>query len=121
MTTTQIAMITCLTFSFGNAFAQSVEKDPAAIVELGQATGWNVKGGAATFAPDIAIEVTPIENWLELELGTTPFFTRNKTEWDTDLLFKSLGPSLRRLSSCSGSARSGLTQGRTGRLLIPLL
>ena len=88
MTTTQIAMITCLTFSFGNAFAQSVEKDPAAIVELGAATGWNVKGGAATLAPDIAVEVTPIENWLELELGTTPFFAQNKTEWDTDLLFK---------------------------------
>lgn len=81
-------MITCLAFSVGNAFAQSVEKDPAAIVELGAATGWNVKGGAATFGPDIAVEVTPIENWLELELGTTPFFTRNQTEWDTDLLFK---------------------------------
>jgi hypothetical protein len=32
--------------------------------------------------------VTPIENWLELEVGTTPFFGRSKTEWDTDLLFK---------------------------------
>jgi hypothetical protein len=88
MNTTRFAMITCLAFSFGKAFSQSVEKDPAAIVELGVATDWNVKGGAATFAPDIAVEVTPIENWLELELGTTPFFTRNKTEWDTDLLFK---------------------------------
>lgn len=81
-------LIACLAFSFGNAFAQSVEKDPVAIVELGGATSWNVKGGAATFAPDFAVEVTPIENWLELEAGTTPFFTRNTTEWDTDLLFK---------------------------------
>lgn len=88
MTTTKIALIACLGFSFGNAFAQSVEEEPAAIVELGAATSWNVKGGAATFAPDFAVEVTPIENWLELELGTTPFFTRNATEWDTDLLFK---------------------------------
>jgi hypothetical protein len=88
MNTTQIATITCLAFSFGVAVAQSVEKDPAAIVELGAATGWDIKGGAATFAPDFAIEVTPIENWLELELGTAPFFARNKTEWDTDLLFK---------------------------------
>ena len=83
----KIALIACF-FCFGSAFAQSTEKDPVAIVELGGATSWNVKGGAATFAPDFAVEVTPIENWLELEVGTTPFFTRNTTEWDTDLLFK---------------------------------
>lgn len=88
MTRTKIALIAWLAFSFGNSFPQSVEKDPAAIVELGAATSWNAKGGAATFAPDFAVEVTPIENWLELEAGTTPFFTRNTTEWDTDLLFK---------------------------------
>jgi hypothetical protein len=52
------------------------------------ATSWDLKGGAAAFGPDFAIEVTPIENWLELEAGTTPLFTRNSTEWDTDLLFK---------------------------------
>jgi hypothetical protein len=83
-----MGLMTWLAFSFGNAFAQSSEKDPVAIVELGGATSWNVKGGAATFAPDFAVEVTPIENWLELEVGTTPFFTRKTTEWDTDLLFK---------------------------------
>ena len=47
MTRTEIALIACLACSFGNIFAQSVEKDPAAIVELGGATSWNVKGGAA--------------------------------------------------------------------------
>lgn len=73
----------------GSAFAQSAEKDPVAIVEIGGATGWNVKGGAASFGPDFAVEVTPIENWLELEAGTTPLFTGGRlTEWDTDLLFK---------------------------------
>ena len=64
------------------------DKDPIAIVELGAATSWNLSGGAATFAPNLAAEVTPIENWLELEAGVSPFFTRNSTEWDTDLLFK---------------------------------
>jgi|SRR5271168_2618067 len=88
MTLKKIALLACLVFSLEKAMAQSVEKDPIAIVELGAATSWNVKGGAATFAPDFAVEVTPIENWLELEAGTTPFFTRNTTEWDTDLLFK---------------------------------
>ena len=64
------------------------DKDPKAILEVGAATSWNFSGGAATFAPDFAAEVTPIENWLELEAGVSPFFTRNSTEWDVDLLFK---------------------------------
>ena len=68
---------------------KSVEdKGPIAIVELGAATNWNFSGGAATFAPNLAAEVTPIENWLELEAGVSPFYTRKSTEWDTDLLFK---------------------------------
>jgi hypothetical protein len=62
--------------------------DPSVIVELGAATSWNTTGGAASFAPNLAAETTPIENWLELEAGVTPFFTRNSTEWDADLLFK---------------------------------
>jgi hypothetical protein len=64
------------------------DKDPVAILELGEATSWNLSGGAATFAPNLAAEVTPIENWLELEAGVSPFYTRHSTEWDTDLLFK---------------------------------
>jgi hypothetical protein len=70
------------------AFAQSVDKDPAAIVELGGAASWNLKDAGSSFGPDLAIEVTPIENWLELEAGATPLFRRHSTEWDTDLLFK---------------------------------
>lgn len=81
-------VIGCFLLSAGIAVGQPAEKEPAAIVEVGAAMSWNVKGGAATFGPDFAAEVTPIENWLELEAGTTPFFTRNSTEWDTDLLFK---------------------------------
>ena len=72
----------------GIAVSQTTEKDSLAIVELGAATSWNVMGGAATFAPDFAVEATPIEHWLELEAGTTPYFTRSSSEWDTDLLFK---------------------------------
>jgi hypothetical protein len=73
----------------GSAFAQMADRDPVAIVEVGGATGWNIEGGAASLGPDFAVEVTPIENWLELEAGTTPLFTYSRlTEWDTDLLFK---------------------------------
>ena len=75
-------------FASGVLVAQDVDKEAVAIIELGGASNWNLKGGATTFAPDFAVEFTPIENWLELEAGTMPFITRNSTEWDTDLLFK---------------------------------
>jgi hypothetical protein len=70
------------------AGAHSEEKDPAAVIELGGATAWNIKDGGASGGPSVAIEVTPIENWLELEGGVTPLFSSKSTEWDTDLLFK---------------------------------
>jgi hypothetical protein len=68
--------------------ATDEDKAPVAILELGASTSWNFSGGAATFAPNLAAEITPIENWLELEAGVSPFYTHNSTEWDTDLLFK---------------------------------
>jgi hypothetical protein len=80
-------LIATLFLCAGNAFAQSVDKEPAAIVELGGAGDWNVKGGSS-FGPTAAVEVTPIENWLELEAGVTPLFARHSKEWDVDLLFK---------------------------------
>ncbi len=68
----------------GNAAAQ----EPVAIVEVGGAASWSLKDGGSSFGADLAVEVTPIENWLELEMGATPLFRRHSTEWDTDLLFK---------------------------------
>ncbi len=38
--------------------------------------------------PQSAVEITPIENWLELEAGVTALFRSHSTEIDTDLLFK---------------------------------
>ena len=73
------------------AFPQSVdpvEKEPVAIVELGGAAGWSLKDAGSSFGPTVAVEVTPIENWLELEAGVTPLFARHSTEWDVDLLYK---------------------------------
>lgn len=62
--------------------------DTIAILEVGASSNWNFSGGAATFAPNLAAECTPIENWLELEAGVSPFYTRHATEWDTDFLIK---------------------------------
>jgi hypothetical protein len=81
----------------GTALAQSANLDTdkgpekeneIAVLELGPAVGHALKGGGSSFGPDLAVEVTPIENWLELEAGVTPLFGRHSREWDTDLLFK---------------------------------
>ena len=88
MNATKPVMMAALFLCTGNAFAQSVEKEPAAIVELGGAANWNVKDGGSGFGPTVAVEVTPIEKWLELEAGVTPLFNRHSTEWGIDLLFK---------------------------------
>jgi hypothetical protein len=81
-------LLASLFLASGNTFAQSVDEEPAAVVELGGAASWNLKDAGSSFGPDFAVEVTPIENWLELEAGTTPLFSRHSVEWDTDLLFK---------------------------------
>ena len=70
------------------AFSQPVEKEPVAVVEVGVAPGWNLKDGGSSIGPTVAVEITPIENWLELEAGVTPTFAHHSTEWDTDLLFR---------------------------------
>jgi hypothetical protein len=85
---TKSLLMVSLCICAGNAFAQSANKDPAAIVELGAAPSQSLTGGRASFGPDVAVEVTPIENWLEIEAGVTPLFGRDATEWDIDLLFK---------------------------------
>ena len=74
----------------GNLFAQPLDKnpEPAAILELGGAASRSVKDGGSSLGADLAVEVTPVERWLELEAGVTPLFAHHSTEWDTDLLFK---------------------------------
>ena len=75
-----LACLCCITL------AQAQE--PLAILELGGAAGLSLNDRKSSFAPTAAVEVTPIEKWLELEMGVTPAYTRSTSEWDTDLLFK---------------------------------
>jgi hypothetical protein len=90
MNATKVLLLASLSLYARNGYVQSVDKqpEPAATVEIGRAGGWNLKGGELSFGPDLAVEITPIENWLELEAGTSALFRRHSAEWDTDLLFK---------------------------------
>jgi hypothetical protein len=81
MNTTRSVLIACLYLSFGNAFAQSgdSDKEPAAVVEVGGSVSQGLTGDGASFGPTVAVEVTPIENRLELEAGVTSLFRRHTT------------------------------------------
>jgi len=85
------ALVTLLLLFLGRASAQSVkssDEEPVAVVEVGAAPTQSLKGGGFTLGPTVAVEITPIENRLELEGGVTALFGNHSTEWDTDLLFK---------------------------------
>ena len=91
------------------------DKDPIAIVELGAATSWNVTGGAATFAPNLAAEVIPIDNWLEIEAGVSPSTLTSPPSGTPICSSKSRGPCLGKQSSCLASVPNGPTSARTGK------
>jgi hypothetical protein len=83
-----LACITALVLFSGLSLAQSAEQEPAAVIELGGAADRSLTEAQSSFGPTAAVEVTPIENWLELEAGVTPLFRRHSTEWTVDLLLK---------------------------------
>jgi hypothetical protein len=90
MSVTKCALFGALLSCCTSVFAQSLSKEPkeVAVVELGGAVERSLTEGTSSFGPTAAVEVTPIENWLELEAGVTPLFRRHSTEWSVDLLFK---------------------------------
>ena len=83
-----VATACVLAAAVAPAAAQTAEKDPVAVLELGAEPAQSLNGGGFSLSPTVAAEVTPIENWLELEGGVAPTFHAHYTECKTDLLFK---------------------------------
>ena len=75
----------CLSFASGQS---QDDREAIAIAEIGAAPSWNLPGFSASLSPTVAVEFTPIEHWLEIEIGTTPTFSGGSTTWVTDFLFK---------------------------------
>jgi hypothetical protein len=63
------------------------DDDHAVVFEIGAAGDWSSEEGANT-GGTFAFEVTPVEHWLELEVGITAIRHRDGTEWPLDVLFK---------------------------------
>lgn len=77
---------TLLSFA-GVSFGQAEDKESSTIIEIGGGE-LSLKDGGSSFGTDFGVEVTPIEDWLELEAGVSPMFSHGLTEWETDFLFK---------------------------------
>jgi hypothetical protein len=64
------------------------EDDHAVVFELGWAGGWSHDEGWRAKGATFAFEVTPIENWLEVEVGAAAIRSDGVTEVPIDVLFK---------------------------------
>jgi hypothetical protein len=74
-------------FTHGAA-ARDADADHAVVLEISPAGEWPLNGGHPNFGGMFAAEVTPIENWLELEFGLSTLGTIGRTEVSYDVLFK---------------------------------
>jgi hypothetical protein len=64
------------------------EEDHTLVLEAGLAGERSIRGGVSNFGTTLALEATPIEEWLELEFGVTALATSGHTELSSDLVFK---------------------------------
>lgn len=84
-----LSLAAALALGPGHAFGQQQEeKDHVVVLEFGAAGEWGLGDGKTSFGPSVAVEVTPIEHWLEIEAGVAPLMSKGSTEWDFDLVFK---------------------------------
>ncbi len=70
------------------SYTRAEDKEPDLTIEMGASGAAPLRGGAASYGPDAALEYTVIEHWLEIELGTSPQFSKNHAEVGTDFLLK---------------------------------
>ncbi|SPE30580.1 conserved exported hypothetical protein [Burkholderiales bacterium] len=84
-----IALAICLMMWSAMATAQeAAEDDHSAVLEAGAAGEHSVSGGSSRFGAAVGVEVTPIENWLEVEFGVAALRGSGATEISSDLVFK---------------------------------
>jgi hypothetical protein len=64
------------------------DDDHAVVFEMGWAGDWSRQEGVNAKGATFAFEITPIENWLELEFGVSALRANGVTEIPVDVLFK---------------------------------
>jgi len=80
--------LSCVLGAVAACAQDSEATEHAMVLEVGGAAEWPVRGGASNVGGTLGGEITPIEHWLELELGVTALAAAGHTELSGDLLFK---------------------------------
>ena len=110
-----------LTFGSGHAFSQQQEnKDHVAVSNSALRANWDSEMEKTASVPSVAVEVTPIEHWLEIEAGVTPSMSKGSTEWDFDVVFKKPFQLSKNVECMFGYERT-IPVSRIGRKLGPSL
>jgi hypothetical protein len=113
----KFTLMVFLFFCCGNAFAQSADadKEPALVIELGGAASRSLTDAESSFGPTVAVEVTPIENWLELEAALRRFSAVTRQNGAPTFCSRSPGPCPRKSSLWQALVRNGFIRTGSGR------
>jgi hypothetical protein len=68
--------------------AERSEEERGVIVEVGATAERELSDGSTHFGPAVGLEIEPIEDYLEIELGASRLRNNGATVWDLDLVFK---------------------------------
>jgi hypothetical protein len=72
----------------GHALGAEPTAAEGPILEVGPATEKDVKSRTSRYGATVAVEVTPIEHWLEIEYGLTALSGAGRRSLEADILFK---------------------------------
>ena len=99
--------VVVLALSAPAARAQTTEDaDRTITFELGWAGDWSRGEGLRAGGGTVAFEVTPIEHWLEIEVGVSAIREDTGTELPVDVLFKKPWPLSRGAELMIGAGRN---------------
>jgi hypothetical protein len=70
------------------ATEEGTEQDHLVILELGAAGEREISEHTSHIGPAVGLEIEPIENWLEIELGASTYRSQGARNWEIELPFK---------------------------------
>jgi len=80
-----LAVLACANLVYAQ---ESGDDDHKAVLEAGAVAEHGSEGGSGRFGGTLGVEVSPIDNWLELEFGVAALHSPGATEYSSDLVFK---------------------------------
>ena len=70
------------------ATGDDARPDHGAVFEFGVTGEREISERISHLGPAVGIEIEPVENWLEIELGAAPYKNRGVSSWELELPFK---------------------------------